>query len=109
MRRGEQTMPTILRVPLAVTFGLWCGVAPVVWAASDTAQPFPRATIVAPDDPTTTYRIWDRHGRLLIIDMPPLGSPAIQVSDSTQGTVGATVLAIDGETNQVKVRTQEGQ
>jgi len=40
---------------------------------------------------------------------PSLGSPAIQVSDPTQATVEVTVLAIDGETNQVKVLTQTGQ
>ncbi len=38
-------MPTMLRIPLAVALGVWCGLAPGVWAASATTGPLPRATI----------------------------------------------------------------
>jgi hypothetical protein len=102
-------MPTMLRIPLAVALGVWCGLAPGVWAVSDTTRPLPRATVVAPKGATTTYYVRDMDGRIVTVDVPPLGSPAVQVSDPTQGTVEATVLTVDGETNQVKVRTDAGQ
>ena len=102
-------MHIMLRIPLTVAWGVWCGVAPGVWAASDTARPLPRATVVAPEDTPTTYHVQDMDGRIVTVDVPPLRSPAVQVSDPTQGTVEATVLVIDGETNQVTVRTQAGQ
>jgi hypothetical protein len=101
-------MPPTLRVPLVVAFGVWYSVVPGVSVVSDTTRLLPHATVVAPADPTTTYHVRDRDGRMVTVDVPPLGSPAVQVNDPTQGTVEATVLAIDGETNQVTVRTQAG-
>jgi len=98
-------MHPTLRIPLVVAFGVWCSVAPSVSLASDTTRLLPRATVVAPEGTTTTYHVRDMDGRMVTVDVPPLGSPAVQVSDPTQGTVEATVLAIDGETNQVTVRT----
>jgi len=81
-------MPTMLRIPLAVALGVWCGLAPGVWAASATTGPLPRATVVAPEDTPTTYYVRDMDGRIVTVDVPLLGSPAVQVSDPTQGTVG---------------------
>lgn len=102
-------MHSKLRMTLVWAFGVWCGIAPFVWAASDSARPLPRATVVAPEGMATTYHIRDMHGRMLIVEVPALASPDVKVSDPAHGTVGATVMAIDGQTNQAKVRTQEGQ
>jgi hypothetical protein len=49
------------------------------------------------------------HGELVTVEVPSLAPPALRVSDPAQGTVRATVMAVDGQTNQVKVQTQEGQ
>ncbi len=38
-----------------------------------------------------------------------MGSPHVTVSDPAQGTVLVTVMAINGQTDQVTVRTHEGQ
>src|SRR5215813_8983079 len=98
-----------LRITLVVAFGLFIGVAPLALAASGTAGPLPSATVVSPANTATTYYIRDMGGRMLTVEVPPLASPDIRVSDPVEGTVAATVMAVDGQTNQVKVRTQEGQ
>jgi len=46
---------------------------------------------------------------MVTVEVPSLGSPDVKLNDPVQGTVAATVMAVDGQTNQVKVRTQEGQ
>lgn len=102
-------MHIMFRILLAVAVGVWCDLVPRVWAASATTGPLPRATVVAPEDTPTTYYIRDMDGRILIVDMPPLGSPAVQISNPTQGTVEATVLEVNGATNQVKIGTDAGQ
>ena len=98
-----------LRIALVLAFGVCIGVAPLAFAASDTAGPLPSATVVSPEGTTTTYHVRDMHGRMVTVEVPSLASPDVRVSDPAQGTVAATVMAVDGQTNQVKVRTQEGQ
>jgi arginine repressor len=46
---------------------------------------------------------------MLTVEVPSLGSPEVRVSNPAQGTVDAMVMAVDVRTNQVRVRTQEGQ
>jgi hypothetical protein len=94
---------------LVLALGVLIGVAPVVLAASSTSGPPPSATIVAPESPTTTYEVRDMHGEMVTVEVPSLAPPALKVSDPVQGTVRATVMVVDGQTNQVKVQTQEGQ
>ena len=101
-------MYAALRVPLAVAFGAWCGVASAVWAASDTARPFPSAIVVAPED-TITYSLQDMGGQTVTATVPALASPQVKVSDRAQQAVQVTVLVIDGLHNQVTVQTQQGQ
>lgn len=98
-----------LRITLILAFGLLFGAVPVVLAAGNTAGQMPSATVVSPTDTPTTYHIRDMHGRMLTVEVPALASPGVRVSDPTQGTVAATVMAVDGQTNQVRVQTQEGQ
>lgn len=97
-----------LRITLVLAFGVWCGMAPFVWAAN-TAGSLPRARVMAPERMATTYHIRDMHGHMLTVEVPALGSPEVKVSDPAQRTVGATVMAVNSQTNQVRVRTQEGQ
>lgn len=96
-----------LRMTLVLAFGVLVSMATCTWAAH-TAGPLPSAMVVSPED-TTTYSIRDMDGRMLRVEVPSLASPEVRVSDPRQGTVAATVMAIDGQTNQAKVRTQEGQ
>lgn len=89
-------------------FGVLASMTTCVWAAN-TAGQLPSAMVVSPQGTTTTYHIRDMGGRMLTVDMPPLASPDVKVSDPIQGTVAATVMAVDARTNQARVRTREGQ
>ena len=51
----------------------------------------------------------DQHGSRVILRVRALVPKKVKLSDPAQGTVQATVLAIDEEINQVKVQTEEGQ
>jgi hypothetical protein len=51
----------------------------------------------------------DRHGPLVILRVRALVPEKVKLSDPTQGTVQATVLAIDEEITQVTVQTEAGQ
>jgi len=95
-----------LRITLVLAFGVLFGMTPFVWAANG---PLPSATVVSPEGTPTTYYIRDMHDRMLTVEVPALASPDVKVSDPVQGTVGATVMAVDGQMHQARVRTQEGQ
>jgi hypothetical protein len=98
-----------LRRTLVLTLSVLFSVAPCVFAAGGIAGPLPRATVVWPEDPPTTYYITDMGGHMLTAEVPSLGSPQLRVSNPRQGTVEATVMAVDVRTNQVRMQTQEGQ
>ena len=51
----------------------------------------------------------DQHGSRVILRVRALVPEKVKLSDPAQGTVQATVLAIDEEINQMKVQTDEGQ
>jgi len=96
------------RIIFVLAFGVLVSMATFVWAAPIPGW-LPSATVVSPADTPTTYHIRDMDGRMLTVEVPSLGSPDVRLSDPRQGTVMATVMAIDGQTNQARVRTQEGQ
>ena len=98
-----------LRITLIVALGVLFGVASLIQAASNTAAPPPSAAIVSPQDTTTTYHVRDMDGRIVTVQVPSMASPDLKVSNPDEGTVRATVKAIDGEKNQVRVQTQAGQ
>jgi hypothetical protein len=75
--------------------------APVVPASSASAGPLP--------DASTPLRGQDRPGPLVILRVRALVPDKVKLSDPTQGTVRATVLAVDEEMNQIKVQTDAGQ
>ena len=89
-------------------FGVLASMTMCVWAANTPGQ-LPRAMVVSPEGTTTTYHIRDMGGRMLTVEVPALASPDVRVSDPIQGTVAATVMAVDARSNQARVRTQEGQ
>src|SRR5713101_6379882 len=100
--RGEKTMHPKPRASFVVAVA-------VLLTVRSTSGQVPRATIVSPDGTTTTYHVRDMDGHIVTVEVPSLASPDVKVSDPAQGTVQATVTAIDGATNQVKVQTHEGQ
>ena len=65
-----------------------------------------RGTSTTPPRP---LRDQEQHGPLVILRVRALVPEKVKLSDPAQGTVRATVLAIDEEINQVKVQTDEGQ
>ena len=60
-------------------------------------------------DPSTSPPDQHRHGPLVTLRVQALVPEKITLSDPAQGTVRATVLAIDGALNQITVQTDEGQ
>jgi hypothetical protein len=60
-------------------------------------------------DTSTPLRGQDRQGPLVVLRVRALVPEKVKLSDPTQGTVRATVLAIDEEINQITVQTDEGQ
>lgn len=98
-----------LYTTLALAGALFLSMAPLALATNDTASQPASATLASPQDTTTTYNVRDMDGRIVTVEVPAMGSPAVKVSDPAQRTVQATVRAVDGATNQVTVQTQEGQ
>lgn len=101
-------MPSKLRRTFVWAFGVLASITTCVWAANTPGR-LPSAMVVSPEGTTTTYHIRDMGGRMLTVEVPALASPDVKVSDPIQGTVAATVMAVDAQTNQARVRTQEGQ
>lgn len=97
-----------LRITFIWVFGVLASMTTCVWAAHTPGQ-LPSAMVVSPEGTTTIYHIRDMGGRMLTVEMPALASPDVRVSDPIQGTVAATVMAVDARTHQARVRTHEGQ
>ena len=66
------------------------------------------ATVVAPQR-TTTYHVRDESGKMVAVTVPALGAQDVKVSDPAEGTVPATVVALDAQRSQAQVQTQKGQ
>jgi hypothetical protein len=87
---------------------LW--VTTVVGCADRTAPPppVPRATIESVEGASTTYQTRDWNGKPVTVRVPSPSAAAIRGKDA-EGTVRATITAVDSATNRVRVRTAEGQ
>lgn len=68
----------------------------------------PVTTIVPIQGATTTYHSQDWNGQSVTVPVPSHSSTDIKGGDA-QGTVHATVTAVDTTINRVKVHTPEGQ
>jgi hypothetical protein len=69
----------------------------------------PRAKIVSVEGAATTYQLEDIHGELVTAEVPSRSITDIKLSNPDQRTVEGKVIALDGQTNQVKVHTRAGQ
>ena len=105
--------PGTLRL-LGVVFAVTMLVAPSAFG-----QPL-RATVVQVEGAAQTWRVTDRDGKIVEVQVPSQSMIDIQTTQEEQagtsgtasperGTVRATVVAVDTLTNRVKVQTQAGQ
>ena len=102
-------MPTIRHIPFVVALSLVVSLMPIGLAVRAPAGQPSRAASGPLPDPSTPLRGQERHGPLVILRVRALVPEKVKLSDPTQRTVQATVLAIDEEIHQVKVQTEEGQ
>ncbi len=97
-------------LPLVVTVAvLW---AVTLLGCADRAAPpqasTPSATIVSVEGASTTYHTRDWNGKPVTVRVPSQSVADIRGKD-TEGTVRATVTAVEPASHRVKVRTSEGQ
>ena len=91
-------MSAIHRILFVVALSLGVSMMPIGLAVS------------APARQTSTRPLHqEQHVSRVILRVRALVPEKVKLSDPVQGTVHATVLAIDDEINQVKVQTEEGQ
>ena len=102
-------MHTLRRLPWTVAIGLVVCLMPIDLAVGAPAEYPSRGSSERLRD-TATFRLHqEQHGPPILLRVRALVPGKVKLSDPAQGTVGATVLAIDEEVNQVKVQTDEGQ
>jgi hypothetical protein len=68
----------------------------------------PRAMIESVEGASTTYHTRDWNGKPVTVRVPSQSTAAIRGKDA-EGTVRATITAVDTATHRVRVRTSEGQ
>jgi len=97
------------RLPFVVVLGVCLSMIPIVLTVSGTARQPPGVTLEPPEyTPTSSpVREPDRHS--VTVKVHAMVPQNVKVSDPAQGTVRATVMAINGQINQLKVYTHEGQ
>jgi hypothetical protein len=97
-------------LPLVVTVAcLWAATS---LGCADRATPpqasAPSATILSVEGASTTYHTRDWNGKPVTVRVPSQSIADIRGKDA-EGTVRATVTAVDPASHRVKVRTSEGQ
>ncbi len=102
-------MYAIRRVPFVVALSLVVSMTPVGRAVRALAVHPASASSALLHDASTHSPEQDQHGPLVILRVRALVPEKVKLSDPAQRTVRATVLAIDEESNQIKVQTDEGQ
>jgi TOBE domain len=68
----------------------------------------PRAMIESVEGASTTYHTRDWNGKPVTVQVPSQAATDIRGTDA-EGTVRATITAVETATNRVRVRTSEGQ
>jgi len=102
-------MYAIRRILFVVALSLVVSMMPIGLAVSAPAVQPSSASLGPLHDTATHPPDQDWHGPIVILRVRALVPEKVKLSDPTQGTVRATVLAIDGEINQITVQTDEGQ
>src|SRR2546427_6681965 len=97
------------RVLLVDAVAVFMWMPPLFFATGDPAEP-PRSAALGPPPATPPPpHVWDQQGHIVLLRVRALVPEKVTVSDSAQGTVRATVLAMDGQLNQVTIQTHAGQ
>lgn len=96
-------------MPVLCALSLLGSVAVTMFTTCPAAAQAPRAKIVSVEGAATTYHLEDIHGALVTAEVPSQSMADIKLSNPDQRTVEGKVLALDGQTNQVKVHTRAGQ
>ena len=102
-------MYAICRIPFMIAVSLVASMTLLGLAARAPAvQPssVPLGTLHIPSAP---HGGRDQSGSIVILRVRALVQEKVKLSDPAQGTVQATVLALDEEINQITVQTDEGQ
>ena len=102
-------MHTIRRMLLLIALSLVVRLLPIELAVSAPAAPASRGASARLHDTAAAPPLQEQDGPLLLLRVRALVPDKVTLSDPAQRTVRATVLAIDAESNQVKVQTDEGQ
>lgn len=102
-------MHTIRRMPWLIALSLVVRLLPGDLAVSAPTEPPSRGASARLHTTATSPPLQEQDGPLLLLRVRALVPDKVKLSDPAQRTVRATVLAIDAESNQVKVQTDEGQ
>ena len=102
-------MYVIRRIPLVLILSVVMSMTPIGLAMHAPAGQPSSAPSGHRHDTATLLREQDRQDPTVILRVRALVPEKVKLSDPTQGTVRATVLAIDEEINQITVQTDEGQ
>jgi hypothetical protein len=106
---GGYTMHLRRRLPLIVALGVCLSLAPTVLTVSGTTRYPLGATFGLSEDTPTTSSVRELESDSATVKVRAMVPHNLKVSDPVQGTVRATVMAINGQINQVKIYTHEGQ
>ena len=102
-------MSAIRHIPCIIALSIVMRMTPVGLAVSaPTGQPA-RALLGRPHGTFMHSPDQDQPGPSVILHVRALVPEKVKLSDPAEGTVRATVRAIDEETNQIKVQMDEGQ
>ena len=96
-------------MPVLWALSLLGSVAVTMLTTCPAAAQAPRAKIVSVEGAATTYHLEDIHGALVTAEVPSQSMADITFSNPDQRTVEGKVVALDSQTNQVKVHTRAGQ
>jgi hypothetical protein len=102
-------MSVIRRIPFVLAVSLVVSMSLFGLAASPPAVQSSSAPVESLHDPSAPHGGRDQPGSIVILRVRALVPEKVTLSDPAQGTVRATVLAIDEELNQIKVQTEAGQ
>lgn len=96
-------------IPVLCALSLLGSIALTVLTTRPVAAQAPRAKIVSVEGAETTYEVEGMHGQLVTVDVPSQSVADVKLSNPDQRTVEGKVIALDGQTNRVKVHTRAGQ
>lgn len=96
-------------VTLVVALSVLVVTAPVGLAANRASVQTPTADLVAVDGASITYHVRDMGGRFVTVHVPSSSAADIRTSRTDPRTVQGTVVSVAKRSNQMRVRTHEGQ